>query len=39
MKDEFVAEGSIVDITKKRAEEINKNIGHQVVTSEIEEEE
>jgi hypothetical protein len=34
-----VAEGSIIDITKKRAEEINKNIGHQVVTNETEEKE
>ena len=33
-KDEFVNKGSIIDITKKRAEEINNNIGFQVVVEE-----
>ena len=33
-KDEYVKQGSVIDVTKKRAEEINSNIGFQVVVEE-----
>ena len=36
-KDEYVKQGSLIDVTKKRAEEINSNIGFQVVVEEKEE--
>ena len=33
-KDEYVEKDSVIDVTKKRAEEINNNIGFQVVIEE-----
>lgn len=33
-KDEYIEKDSIIDVSKKRAEEINSNIGFQVVVEE-----